>query len=103
MIVIVTKLTEGGSSMAVTAKPKTWSVADAKAHLSEVIERARHEGPQTITRNGKKAVVVVSIEEWSEVTKPKESLVEFFQNSPLPGSGLVIPEREKGGFRKVDL
>lgn len=89
--------------MAVPAKPKTWSVADAKAHLSEVIERARHEGPQTITRNGKKAVVVVSVDEWERRTQPKESLVEFFQNSPLRGSGLVIPEREKGGFREVDL
>ncbi len=89
--------------MSITTKPKTWSVADAKAHLSEVIENALHDGPQTITRRGKKAVVVVSAEEWERRTKPKKSLVEFFRESPLRGSGLVIPEREKGGFREVDL
>ena len=88
--------------MSTATKPKTWSVAAAKAHLSEVIERARHEGPQTITRNSKKVVVVVSVDEWEQRTKPKESLVEFFQNSPLRGSGLEL-EPEKGGFREIDL
>ena len=40
-----------------------WSVADAKARFSEVIESARRDGPQTITRNGKPAAVIVSVEE----------------------------------------
>ena len=88
--------------MSTATKPKTWSVADAKAHLSEVIERALHDGPQLITRNGKKAVVVVSTEEWDERTRPAESLVEFLNNSPLRDSGLVI-EREKGDFREVEF
>ncbi len=88
--------------MSTAAKPKTWSVADAKAHLSEVIELAIHHGPQTITRRGKTAVVMVAAEEWERRSKPKESLVEFFRRSPLPNSGLVI-EREKGGFREIDL
>jgi prevent-host-death family protein len=38
----------------------TWTVAEAKAKLSEVIERAQSAGPQAITRNGRKAVVVVA-------------------------------------------
>ena len=40
----------------------TWQVQDAKTRLSEVIERARAEGPQTITRHGKERAVVLSIE-----------------------------------------
>ena len=36
-----------------------WTVAEAKAKFSQVIERART-GPQTITRNGRPAAVVVS-------------------------------------------
>ena len=88
--------------MAVTTKPETWSVADAKAHLSEVIERARHEGPQTITRNGKKAVVVVSVDEWERHTEPKESLSEFFRRSPLFDSGIDL-ERVRSEPRDVDL
>jgi prevent-host-death family protein len=35
-----------------------WQVQDAKARLSEVIERARTEGPQTITRHGAERAVV---------------------------------------------
>ena len=38
----------------------TWTVAEAKAKFSEVIERAQSGGPQTITRNGRTAVVVVA-------------------------------------------
>ena len=33
----------------------TWTVAEAKAKFSEVIERAQSGGPQTITRNGRTA------------------------------------------------
>jgi prevent-host-death family protein len=45
-----------------------WSVAEAKAKLSEVIDRALEEGPQAITRNGRPALVVVSSEEWARET-----------------------------------
>jgi prevent-host-death family protein len=79
-----------------------WSVAEAKAHLSEVMNRALSEGPQVITRNGRKTVVVVSAEEWEKKTKRKGTLVEFFANSPLRGSGLKI-ERIKGRMRPIDL
>lgn len=62
-----------------------WSVAVAKARLSEVIETAHRDGAQTITRNGKPTAVLVSIEEWERKTKRKGSLAEFFRQSPLVG------------------
>jgi prevent-host-death family protein len=37
----------------------TWQVQEAKTRLSEVIERARTEGPQTITRHGAARAVVL--------------------------------------------
>ena len=79
-----------------------WTVAKAKAKLSEVIEKAQKHGPQTITRHGKEAVVVVSAEEWKRKTKRRESLAEFLLASPLRGSGLEI-ERLKDVPRKIDL
>ncbi len=88
--------------MSIATKQKSWSVADAKAHLSEVIENALHDGPQTITRRGKKAVVVVSADEWEQRTRPKQSLVEFFRNSPLYGSGIDL-ERVHEYPRDIDL
>ena len=71
----------------------SWSVAEAKAHLSDVIERARNEGPQEIARRGKRTAVVVSVEEWDRKTQRKGSLVEFLAASPLRGSG--VSDREK--------
>ena len=47
----------------------TWAVAEAKARFSELIDRALADGPQTITRNGQNAVVVVSAEEWQRKTR----------------------------------
>jgi prevent-host-death family protein len=42
----------------------TWTIAAAKAKLSEVIELARSRGPQTITRHGRTAAVIVAADEW---------------------------------------
>lgn len=69
-----------------------WSVADAKAHFSELIEQARHE-PQTITRRGRVTAVVVSAEEWERRCAREGTLADFFANSPLRGSGLEIEAR----------
>lgn len=66
---------------------EAWTVANAKARLSEVIERAQSE-PQTITRNGRPSVVVVSVEEWNRKAVRKGSLGSFLLGSPLAGSEL---------------
>jgi prevent-host-death family protein len=80
----------------------TWAVAEAKARFSELIDRALADGPQTITRNGQKAVVVVSAEEWQRKTKRKGNLAEFFAASPLRGSDLKI-KRSKDEPREIEL
>ena len=80
----------------------TWTVAEAKAKFSQVIDRAVSNGPQAITRNGRKAVVVVSAEEWERKTKRTGTLAEFFAESPLRGAGVKI-ERVRHGPRKIDL
>jgi prevent-host-death family protein len=79
-----------------------WTLADAKAHLSEVVESALKEGPQVITRHGRKAVVVVAAEEWERKTKRQGTLADFFAASPLRDSGLEI-ERPQDGPRDIDL
>jgi prevent-host-death family protein len=79
-----------------------WTVAEAKAKFSEIIERAMSEGPQTITRKGRTAAVVVGAEEWQRKTKRVGNLAEFFAASPLRGSGLRV-RRLKERPRKVNL
>jgi len=79
-----------------------WTVADAKARFSEVIDRALSDGPQTVTRNGRNAVVIVSADEWDRKTKRPGNLAGFFAASPLRDSGLEI-ERRRDEPRKLDL
>jgi prevent-host-death family protein len=79
-----------------------WTVAEAKARFSEVIDKAAAEGPQTVTRRGRNAVVIVDAEEWERKTRRSGSLAEFFADSPLPSSGLEI-ERSKDSLRDIDL
>ncbi|MBN9221547.1 MAG: type II toxin-antitoxin system Phd/YefM family antitoxin [Mesorhizobium sp.] len=78
-----------------------WTVAGAKARLSEVIERAQS-SPQTITRNGKPSVVVVSAEEWQRKTVRKGTLAEFLLDSPLRGADLDL-ERQRDEPRDLPL
>ena len=81
---------------------QSWTVAEAKAKFSEIIERAMSDGPQTITRNGREAAVVVGVEEWQRKTIRVGNLAEFFAESPLRESGLKI-RRLKGRPRKINL
>lgn len=80
---------------------KSWTVASAKAKLSEVIDRAQST-PQTITRHGKPSVVVVSAEEWQRKTARKGTLAEFLMESPLRGVELDI-ERQRDEPRDLPL
>jgi prevent-host-death family protein len=81
------------------SQPADWTVASAKAKFSEVIERAQAEGPQTIARHGRVAVVVVSAEEWDRKRQRAGTLADFFANSPLPKSGLKVRRRGKDAMR----
>jgi prevent-host-death family protein len=79
-----------------------WTVAEAKARFSELIEQAQSKGPQTITKRGRSAAVVVSAVEWERKTKRTGNLADFFAASPLRDSGIEI-KRRKDRPRKVDL
>ncbi len=81
---------------------QSWTVAEAKAKFSEIIQRAMSEGPQTITRNGHTTAVVVGAEEWQRKTQRVGNLAEFFAASPLRASGLKI-RRFKERPRKTNL
>jgi prevent-host-death family protein len=79
-----------------------WTVAEAKAKFSEVIEKAASRGPQVITRHGQLAAVIVSAEEWERKTRRVGNLAEFFAASPLRDSNLQL-ERVQDTPRELDL
>jgi prevent-host-death family protein len=54
----------------------TWSLADAKAKLSEVVERAKTQGPQHLTKNGKDAAVLLSAEDYRRLREAGDGAVK---------------------------
>jgi prevent-host-death family protein len=72
------------------ARGREWPVAEAKAHFSEMIDTALAEGPQVVTRKGRRTVVVVPVEQWERRAKRNGTLADFFAASPLRGSRLNI-------------
>jgi len=83
----------------------SWQIQSAKARFSEVFRRARNEGPQRITRQGKEGVVMVAEEQYERLVgkshQPK-NLVRFFRQSPLVGVELDL-ERDRDAGRDIDL
>ena len=63
----------------------SWALQDAKAHFSDVVEQARRKGPQTVTRRGQAAVMVVAVEQFRQLTRRpgQDELTTFFRQSPL--------------------
>lgn len=81
---------------------KTWHLQDAKNRFSEVVRRATDEGPQFVSKHGKTSVVVLSFEEFRKLDRPRQSLVKFFQDSPLVSNQLDL-RRDKSMDRDVSL
>ena len=65
---------------------RAWKLEDAKARFSEIVRRARTDGPQRVTLRGKDAVVVIAVEALKKLLpdeRPKRSLVAFLQSTAL--------------------
>ena len=58
----------------IMTRKRDWSIGRARARLLDVIDRAKLDGPQEIWRNGKKAVVVISGEDWDRLRKAAAAL-----------------------------
>lgn len=85
-----------------TIRDGSWKLEDAKARFSEVVRRARNEGPQRVTVRGRDSVVVISTEELERLTRaaPKKPFVEFMEGLGLDTLEL---EREADRGRDIDL
>jgi antitoxin Phd len=55
----------------------SWSVQDAKNRFSEVVEAARS-APQTVTKHGKPAVVVVDVAEFERLQRLERAQAPSF-------------------------
>ena len=62
-----------------------WPLQDAKARFSELVKRAREQGPQHVSVRGAPAVVVVCEEEFAKLTSQRRSIVDhILEGAPWP-------------------
>ena len=76
-----------------------WQLQEAKAKFSEVVQKAIEEGPQTVTRHGHDAVVVISVEDFRLMQKRQIDFKEFLASAPLEGVDL---KRDRDCGRDVE-
>ncbi|MDR3619258.1 MAG: type II toxin-antitoxin system prevent-host-death family antitoxin [Paludisphaera borealis] len=78
----------------------TWKLAEAKNRLTEVVNLALTEGPQTITRRSD-TVVVISAARYAELTGRKPDFKDFLiQGESFEGLDLT---RDQSPMRDVAL
>jgi antitoxin Phd len=82
------------------AGQQDWQLQEAKARFSELFRLAWERGPQRVTKHGRTAVVVLPAEDYERLSNAraqKGSLVQFFADSPLAGSGIQLDRRRDYG------
>jgi prevent-host-death family protein len=93
----------GGGGLAELAD-RSWQVQEARARLSSLIDEALAGRPQRISRRGKPIAVIISAADYDRLMAPRESLVEFFRNSPLAeamAEGEIELERDRDAIRDL--
>ncbi|MBL0422578.1 type II toxin-antitoxin system Phd/YefM family antitoxin [Ramlibacter sp. AW1] len=81
----------------------TWQMQAAKARFSDLVQRARQEGPQEITVHGRPVAVVLSREMFDRLSGGDLSLVDFMQRSPLHDLEDIELERDRSPGREIEL
>jgi len=80
-----------------------WHLQDAKNNFSKLVQRARTEGPQTVTVRGEPAVVVLSTEDYEKLAGKKKAvrptallLGRLRREADFPGWRRFPAQREVG-------
>lgn len=77
-----------------------WQLQEAKAKFSELVQKAIDDGPQTVTRRGQPAVVVLSAEQFELMKKRQIDLKDLLPFLSLDETDL---ERNKDFPRDLEL
>ena len=84
---------------------RKWQLQEAKNRLSEVVDLAIAEGPQTVTRHGKEVAVIVAKEEFEERRRrrgPRGTILPFLRHLAFARAGIRL-ERVKDVDRDLEL
>ena len=77
--------------MVVSEPKRVWTVAEAKARLSEILRLAETEGPQRI--GTRRPFVVVPEAAWEERRPPVKPLGQWLIENVPRGTNLEVPDR----------
>lgn len=82
-----------------------WQLQEAKARLSEVVRRAVDDGPQHVSVRGEPAAVILSEQEYRQLTSKRPSIVDhILAGEPWPDDLVdAINDRPHGPDRKIDF
>jgi len=78
----------------------TWSLQNAKARFSELVNVCMENGPQMVTRHGRDTVVVISANEYRQRIAQPTTLKDFLLSAPRVDLSI---ERPKDTGRDVIL
>ncbi|MAA73598.1 MAG: prevent-host-death protein [Salinisphaeraceae bacterium] len=73
----------------------TWSVQDAKARFSELLQASVKQGPQMVTKHGAEAAVLVPAQEWRRLTAQARPGLKSVLLACEARADLPLPERGK--------
>jgi len=77
-------------------RSSTWSLHDAKNRFSAVVEAAQQRGPQTVTKHGKPADVIVDADSFAELGRLERL------HSPSFVDHLLAMPRDDGDFDRLE-
>lgn len=86
------------------SRPGCWRLQDAKAKFSELVRRAKSEGPQHVSVHGHEEVVVIDADEFRRLTGDRNgrALIDAMQASPDRKADLEV-SRARLPVRDVTL
>ncbi|MDR0365942.1 MAG: type II toxin-antitoxin system Phd/YefM family antitoxin [Bifidobacteriaceae bacterium] len=76
-----------------------WPVQDAKARFSELLDTCIDKGPQTITRRGIEAAVLVPVEEWRRSQEQQRPTLKQLLLSQEGRFEIDLPPRGQASWR----
>jgi len=79
---------------------QNWQLQEAKDKLSQIIKEAQQGKPQIITNSNKEAVILLSMDDYKKLTKPKNKLSEALSMPELNEDEFIF-ERNNSLVRNI--
>ena len=79
-----------------------WPLQEAKQQFSRVVEQARTEGPQVVTKHGKEVAVVINVNDYRRLRGETSDFGLFLVGPPYVELDLPI-ERDRDPGAEVEL